>query len=137
MTEQRLLDFEPRPERLLSADDIFELADERLLRNLSEDRRIERKPTSFSGDSLAEYISMWANTAPEGGLIASGVSNDGRFEGCSKCSVDQINKLEKVGHVFRPDAKVRTKQVPVQNIAGNPDFIVLNWRVTIPQQHRL
>jgi len=125
MAEQLKLDFEILPERLFSVDEIFDQADERLLRRLFEDRRIERKPASFSGDRLGEYLSMWANTSPDGGLIVSGMSDKGAFEGCSKLSATQINGMEKVGHIFCPDASVKTKRVQVVNIAGSLDFVLL------------
>ena len=125
MATQHMFDFEPKPERLLSADEIFERADEQLLRKLHEDRHVERKPASFSGSSLGEYICMWANTAPDGGLIVSGQMDDGSFEGCMRLSPDGVNKMEKVAHSFCPDAKVQTRQVSVLNRSGAPDFVVL------------
>jgi len=62
-------DWEPLPTKrleLLTAEEIFDQADQSLLEALSEDRRIERKPPTFSGEPLGEYLSMWANTAPDG-----------------------------------------------------------------------
>ena len=116
-------------ERMLNADEIFEQADADMIRKLVEDRRIERKSAKFSGDSLGEYICMWANTAPEGGLIALGVVNkeygEDAYEGCLSLSQQQVNNIEKAGHVFCPDAKVQTKQVPVRNRNGKDDFIIL------------
>ena len=32
---------------------------------------------------------------------------------------EQVNEREKVGHIFCPDAKVQTKQLPVKNRAGD------------------
>ncbi len=109
----------------MSPDEIFEVADASLLQKLSEDRRIERKRATFSGDSLGEYISMWANTSPDGGLIVSGMRNDGTFEGCAKLGADKINKLEKTAYTYCPEASVRTKHVEVQNIDGDVDFVLL------------
>jgi ATP-dependent DNA helicase RecG len=124
---QRTLDFEVKPklQLLMSPDEIFEKADESLLRALSEDRRIERKPASYSGSSLAEYVCMWANTAPDGGLIACGISDDGTVEGCKKLSPEHLNKLDKVSYTFCPDATSETRRVPVQNKVGEPDFVIL------------
>jgi len=126
MTKERdLWDFLPTADRLMSPDEIFEKADEALIRRLIESRRIERKPASFCGAQLGEYVSMWANTAPEGGIIALGITDDGAFEGCLKLSQDQINEREKTGHVFCPDAKVQIRQMPVQQTNGRQDFILL------------
>jgi ATP-dependent DNA helicase RecG len=116
----------PKPEQLLSPDEIFDGADESLLRRLKEDRRIEWKHSKFSGSSLGEYFSMWANTSPDGGLIVSGMANDGTIEGCKALSQEALNNLEKVGYVFCPDAKYEVKHVPVCNKRGEQDFVVLS-----------
>ena len=110
---------------LLSSSEIFEQADESLLRRLGEDRRIERKSASYSGSKLGEYLSMWANTSPSGGIIASGILDNGEFEGFHAKSQEQINKLEQVGKTFCPDAIVETRRVEVQNRSGERDFVVL------------
>src|ERR1700676_3891036 len=89
--EQLWLDFEPTKIRLLAADDIFDKADEALLKALDEDSRIERKPSSYSGSALGDYFSMWANTCPEGGLIVLGQSDDGKFEGCESLTAEGLN----------------------------------------------
>lgn len=125
MKDRTLFDEFDDPIRLWGVDEIFENADESLLGQLKENRRIERKPASFGPQQLGDYICMWANTSPEGGLIALGVLNDGTFEGCLKLSTDQINDREKAGHVYCPDASVETKHVRVTNTKGLPDFVVL------------
>lgn len=73
-------------ERMLSADEVFESASEELIRKLIEDRRFERKPTKFSGSPLGDYVCMFANSSPEGGLIVIGMADKkygpDAFEGC-------------------------------------------------------
>jgi hypothetical protein len=81
-TEQLSLIFK-RELPVLSPDDIYQNANQDLLAKLDEDRRIERKPANTHGRKLGEYFSMWANTAPEGGLLVLGMENDGLFTGCS------------------------------------------------------
>jgi len=112
-------------ERLYNPDEVFRLADESLLKKLLESCRIERKSASFSGDSLGEYICMWANTYPDGGVIIAGMSDNGEFEGCLKLSQDQVNKVESCYHVNCPDARVQTRQVKVGNKNGELDFVIL------------
>ncbi|MDA0835497.1 MAG: hypothetical protein O2955_14215 [Planctomycetota bacterium] len=129
MNDRQLkLTFDIDPLQLMSADDIFARADEALLRKLNEDRRLEKKPARFSGDSLGEYFSMWANTSPEGGLIVSGMKdkkNGDGFEGCLRLSSEELNNLEKGGRTHCPDAQFESKRVEVRNINGAMDFVVL------------
>ena len=118
-------DIKPTLEQLMSPDEIFERADEPLLRKLSEDRRIERKSSRISGVSLGEYLCMWANTPPDGGLIACGISDDGVIEGCKYLSTEKLNKIEKAAHDYCPDAIYDLKRIEVNNKSGEPDFILL------------
>jgi hypothetical protein len=60
-------DEDQKPNRLLSPDELFDKLDESLIKDVKENRYIERKTASFSGSSLGEYICMWANTQPDGG----------------------------------------------------------------------
>lgn len=85
MTEQLTLDLIPPsppvpglPE-LWTPDDIFATLDEQLLRNFVEDRRLERKTGATAPKDLADYLSMYANTQPHGGVIVRG----GRERSCS------------------------------------------------------
>src|ERR1035441_1674824 len=84
--------FESNLPRVLSVDDIYDNVTQELLAIIEEDRRIERKVARIDRKELGEYFCMWANTAPNGGLIAVGVSNDGKLEGLSGASGDAINE---------------------------------------------
>ena len=70
---------------------------------------------------------MWANTAPDGGLIVVGLSDDGIIHGCANLPQQTINGIEKTGMVFCPDAIHKYKRVPVKNSAGADDFVMLFW----------
>jgi ATP-dependent DNA helicase RecG len=124
---QRVFDFDVKPklELLMSPDEILERADESFIPRCSEDHRIERKSTSYSGDKLGDYVCMWANTSPDGGLIAYGVLDDGTIEGCKHLSQEQLNRLEKVGYTYCPDANVEIRRISVHNKKGDEDFVVL------------
>ena len=128
---QKLFDFDSTfesgdaPEFLLTLDEIYERADQQLLERLAEDRRIERKTARFSGDSLGEYFSMWANTNPDGGLIASGIANSGEMLGCKGLSTERLNRLENTAHVFCADAPHTFRRIAVTNVNGEQDFILL------------
>lgn len=122
--EQLDLVFE-RPLPLLSPDEIYRSADQTLLTILKEDRRIERKPAGTHAKLLGEYHSMWANTAPEGGITILGIENDGSFSGCASLSQNELNDREKSAIVYCPDSRVETKRIPVLNREGHEDFLLL------------
>ena len=104
---------------------MYDCADEEFISKFAEDHRIERKSTKYSGEGLGEYICMWANTSPDGGLIAYGILNDGTIEGCWHLSQDQLKKLEKVAYTYCPDADVKTKRISVKNNKGEADYVIL------------
>ena len=124
---QRAFDFDVKPklEMLMNPDEMYDRADESFITKFAEDHRIERKSTSYSGERLGEYVCMWANTSPDGGLVAYGISNDGAIEGCKHLSQEQLNNLEKVAYTYCPDAVSKTKRISVCNSKGESDFIIL------------
>jgi ATP-dependent DNA helicase RecG len=127
-TEKTLWDWaetQKETRHLWGADDIYARADRLLLETLKEDRRIERKPARIHADLLGDYFSMWANTSPEGGLIAVGVADSGKTDGCHSLDTVNLNKLEKAGYVFCPEARCETKRVPVKLDDGTDTFILL------------
>jgi len=109
---------------LLSPHDIYDRATE-LLTVLREDRRIERKPPGIHLEPIGEYFCMWANTAPDGGLIAVGIDDDGGITGCKLLTTEKLNELEAVGDVRCQQARYVSKRVAVTNKAGEADFILL------------
>ncbi len=68
---------------------------------------------------------MWANTAPSGGLIAVGIEDDGTVSGCHRLSQDQLNAIEKAGHLYCSDARYQSKFVPIRSADGRQSFIIL------------
>ena len=107
--EQLHLSFEPSPS-LLTPDEIFERANQDLLTQLREDRRIERKPSGVKASQIAEYVSMWGNTQPHSGLIVVGMENDGSVKrGCDSISQDKLNEFENVAHDLCQFAKSDTE----------------------------
>ena len=110
---------------LLSADEIYLSASQKLLEELREDRRIERKPPGVHGKALGDYFSMWANTSPDGGLIVVGMEDEGRFTGLSSIGPTGLNELERAGWTYCPDAKYESKRISVRNTSGEEDFVLL------------
>jgi ATP-dependent DNA helicase RecG len=123
--ELPFLSFEPVSPRVLTVDEIYENTTAELLTFIREDRRIERKPATIHAKELGEYFCMWANTASEGGLIAIGVSNDGKLDGVSKVSVETLNKLEKTGDTFCPDARYASKRVRFETDSGADEVLLI------------
>jgi len=109
---------------ILSPDDIYSGLGAELLELIREDRRLERKPAGIHARALGDYFSMWANTAPEGGLVLVGVEDDGSISGCSHLSDGELNEKEKAHRTYAPDARSESKRVPVNNVDGEPDFIL-------------
>jgi len=123
--EQLALSFEPSPS-LLTPDEIFERANQDLLIALKEDRRIERKPSGIKPHLLAEYVSMWGNTKPHGGLIIVGMENDGSVKrGCDSISQDKLNEFENVAHDLCQFAKSDTKLISSLRTNGSYDRLLL------------
>lgn len=110
--------------QLWTPDDIFANADESIVGKFKEDNRVERKRAKLSQKSLAEYVSMWANTQPYGGIVFIGVENDGKISGCATVEQEHINEFEKVGRLVS-DAKFEFKRVPVSNHKGRDDYVIV------------
>src|SRR5690349_10803980 len=110
---------------LLAPDEIYEKADEALLVAIKEDKRIERKPAQTHPPQFGEYASMWANTGPDGGLLVVGMEDDGKFTGCLGLGNTGLNKREKAISTYCPDARYEYKRIPVTNVKGEKDFVVL------------
>jgi ATP-dependent DNA helicase RecG len=123
--EQLSFSFET-PSTLLAPDDIFGLSDDsELLRRLKESRQWERKPPGIHPRALGEYFSMWANTSPDGGLVAVGIEDNGEISGCHRLSQNQVNALEKSGYVYCSEARSQSKLVQVTAEDGYPSFVIL------------
>jgi ATP-dependent DNA helicase RecG len=112
------------PLALISPDELYQNA-ELFIGVLKEDRRFERKCPRTSPRSLGEYLSMWANTVPDGGLIAVGVEDKGEITGCESLSQSELNEREQAGRTYCPEARYVSRLVPVTNSSGKSDFVLL------------
>jgi ATP-dependent DNA helicase RecG len=76
--------------------------------------------------SVGDYVSMWANTSPDGGLIVIGVSKDKTFEGCLSLGINRLNELEKAAEIYCPDATYYTKRIDIaRDKDGLRDFVLV------------
>lgn len=127
MSEQLSFDFNAPlhslPE-LWTPDDIFRSCDESTINRFKEDGRVERKRAEISQKDLAEYLSMWANTQPSGGIVFLGVANDGTVLGCKHIETEHLNRLEAVKRLCS-DAQYEFKRVPAKNHKGESDYVVV------------
>lgn len=109
--------------QLWTPDDIFETLDDLTVLRFKEDSRIERKRVEVTQRDLAEYVSMWANTQPSGGVVLIGIDNDGSITGCSHIETEHLNSIESVRRLC-PDARLEFKRVSITNKKGNKDFVI-------------
>lgn len=114
------------PVPLLNPDELFDLSDNQaILEQLKESRYWERKPAGIHGKALGEYFSMWANTAPSGGLVVVGVDDDGAVSGCHHLAQEQLNHLEKSPFIYCSEARVDSKRVQVTSTSGSLSYVLL------------
>lgn len=110
--------------QLWTPDDIFNTCNEEVIRQFGEDSRVERKIATVGQRDLAEYVSMWANTQPNGGVTFIGVSNKGKLIGCKGTEQSHLNDLEAVRSRC-PDARLEFTRVPVTNDKGISDYVLV------------
>lgn len=114
--------------QLWTPDEIYDRLDASSIDLFKENRRIERKGAAVQRNALAEYLSMWSNTQPHGGIILVGVENDGTVTGCARMSREHKNEIESLTPLCS-DARWVCKEVPVKNAKGADDY-VLAYRVS-------
>lgn len=88
MAEQLAFDFNAplaTLPQLWTPDDIFNSLDAETIGRFREDGRVERKRVEVSQKDLGDYVAMWANTQPSGGIVFIGVDNAGQITGCKHC----------------------------------------------------
>jgi ATP-dependent DNA helicase RecG len=125
MAEQVEMDFgPPLPSlpQLWTPDDIFASCTTETIQRFKEDHRVERKPGSIKQNVLADYVSMWANTQPHGGITLLGVADKGGVLGCKQLHENQLNDIRTVRRLC-PDANIEFKRIPIKNEKGEDDFI--------------
>jgi ATP-dependent DNA helicase RecG len=125
LSQQLSLAFK-EPLALMSPDQIFARASQKLFESLKEDRRIERKPIGIHAEELAKYFSMWANTKPDGGVIVVGIDDDGLVSKAgSSIAMEAVNRLEGAGYTYCPDARVESKRISAIGECGEEDFLLV------------
>ena len=124
--EQLVFDFNPPKEELphlWTPDDIFRNCNQAAFKTFAEDGRVERKRVEIKTKDLAEYLSMWANTQPHGGIVFIGIDKDGRILGCKHAGIGHLNDLETTSRNC-PDARCEFRKIPVKKASGEDDFVI-------------
>lgn len=129
MVEQlSLLEIIERPslEALFKPDALYESDNIGFLSSLPEDTRFERKSAKVGGAALATLLSAFGNgPAVEGGVVAIGITDDGRIEGCKALGEERLAEVETAGRERCPDGRFTSRRVAVKNAKGENDFVVL------------
>lgn len=123
-----MLLFEQQPHELLTVDELFSRLDQNLIGRLKEDPRIEFKSAGIHTGALADYLVMFSNTPPDGGIILVGVEDDGSATGCGNLQVERKNNLERAGDTHTTGARYEVRSVPLTTSRGTGSF-VLAFRV--------
>lgn len=129
--EQLTIEFSAPPSQLWqlwTPDDIYNNAKDEVVRAFSEDSRVERKSCGIHAEQLAQWVCMYANTQPHGGIIFVGVENDATVSGCRTLTTLEINKFEKLKN-YCADARYEFKKVPIKNDNDGQDDFVMVLRV--------
>lgn len=94
------------------------------LKNEKENLYFDRKKAKISLQDLANEIASFANS--NGGLIAVGVTNDGKIEGFNECGNDKLNECQKVvTNYLKNTPTYKIELVNIQNEKGEKDNILL------------
>lgn len=129
MAKQSKLSLQPPAaavEQAWTPDEIYEAvsSDVGVLERFGEDKRVERKPALIHANELGDYLSIYANRQPHGGVVFVGVTDNGGVEGCSQLSPKRLNEIERAGSIHCPDARTISKSVQAYNTKGKPDFFI-------------
>jgi ATP-dependent DNA helicase RecG len=113
-------------EQTWTPDEIFAAieTDLTVIERFKEDKRVERKPARIHARDLGDYLSVYANRQPHGGIILVGITDDGDIEGCSSLGSTRLNDLERAGSIYCPDARIETRSIRAYNRTGKPDFFL-------------
>lgn len=110
---------------LITVPEIFAKASQELITELKEDRRLEKKSPRYALRDLGDYFSMWANTAPDGGVIVVGIKHDSQWLGCGELGQQRINEIETCGHTYCSEASFETKRIPITTFDHKSDFVIV------------
>ncbi len=127
-SQMSIFDLLERPslDALLKPDQIYETDDYTLFTRLTEDDRYDRKSSRQPASGLAVYLSAFGNgPSVNGGVIAVGITNDRRVEGCKHLGETVLQEIELCGDRRCPTGRFRSRRIPAVNYKGEEDFLIL------------
>ena len=129
MSGQRSFEFDEYEHKsvpeLWTLDEIYNSINGDKFDQFGEDQRLERKTAGIHADALATSVCMWANTPPNGGLIAVGVEDEGAVTGCKAKTEHVLDVERRIRADLVPDAVFDTKRVRATNASGESDYVLL------------
>ena len=94
------------------------------IKNTKEHLYYDRKSSKISSQHLANEIASFANA--NGGVVAVGVSDDGKIEGFNLYGMDKLNELQKVvTNYLNPTPIYECEVRKVKNYKGEDDNILI------------
>ena len=103
---------------------LYNQPDIKKLRSTIEGQNFEKKPASIPSRELAKWLSSFANSSVEGGLVVIGIENDNQMIGINRIGISKINKLRQASVVFCPTAKVECKTFSIINSKKENDKLL-------------
>ncbi len=97
---------------------------ENYLKNTKENLYFERKRAKISMQDLANEIASFSNA--NGGVIAVGITDDGKIEGFNNYGINKLNDFQKViTNYLSPTPNYKTELIEVENVKNEKDNIIL------------
>ena len=94
------------------------------LKNTKENLYFERKRAKVSMQDLANEIASFSNA--NGGVIAVGITDDGKIEGFNDYGINKLNDFQKiVTNYLSPTPNYKTELIEIKNIKNEKDNILL------------
>ena len=94
------------------------------IKNTKENLYFERKRAKVSIQDLANEIASFSNA--NGGVIAVGITDDGKIEGFNNYGINKLNDFQKVvTNYLSPTPNYKTELIEVENVKNEKDNILL------------
>ena len=110
--------------RIVTLSKINSIITENYLKNTKENLYFERKRAKISMQDLANEIASFSNA--NGGVIAVGITDDGKIEGFNNYGINKLNDFQKViTNYLSPTPNYKTELIEVENVKNEKDNIIL------------